>query len=146
MPPQQYDAKVDIYSLGIIFFELYQPFTTAMERADAIYRLKKGVFPDGFVERYAKESALILWMMDSTPSHRPSALQLLEYDLFAHHCTPVNRKHTYTHAYESALGFLFSDTHNLLFFFCLSRRMICTVTFKHNSKPNPWRLIPGTKP
>ncbi|ORY96927.1 kinase-like domain-containing protein [Syncephalastrum racemosum] len=90
LPPQQYDAKVDIYSLGIIFFELYQPFTTAMERADAIHRLKKGVFPDGFVERYAKESALILWMMDSTPSHRPSALQLLEYDLFAHHCTAEN--------------------------------------------------------
>ncbi|KAI7854457.1 kinase-like domain-containing protein [Circinella umbellata] len=81
-PPQPYDDKVDIYSLGIIFFELYQPFTTVMERACAIERLKKGVFPDGFVEMYPKESALILWMMDDEPAHRPSAEQLLEFELF----------------------------------------------------------------
>ena len=101
MPPQAYDEKVDIYSLGIIFFELYQPFTTVMERACAIGRLKKGVFPEGFVEKYPKEvakkkvyiahyfliclllqSALILWMMDDNPEHRPTAKQLLEFELF----------------------------------------------------------------
>ncbi|KAI8146326.1 kinase-like domain-containing protein [Fennellomyces sp. T-0311] len=82
VPPQAYDEKVDIYSLGIIFFELYQPFTTVMERACAIGRLKKGVFPEGFVENYPKESALILWMMDDNPAHRPTAMQLLEFELF----------------------------------------------------------------
>lgn len=50
-----YDDKVDIYSLGIIFFELYCPFTTAMERAGDLERLKQGVFPEHFVERYPKE-------------------------------------------------------------------------------------------
>ncbi|KAI8377757.1 kinase-like domain-containing protein [Radiomyces spectabilis] len=82
-PPQAYCEKTDIYSLGIIFFELYQPFATAMERAEAIDHLKRGVFPEGFVERYPKESALILWMMDENPAHRPSAVQLLEFELFA---------------------------------------------------------------
>ena len=78
-----YDDKVDIYSLGIILFELYQSFSTGMERACAIQQLRKGVFPDGFVEKYPKESALILWMMDDNPTHRPSAVQLLEFELFS---------------------------------------------------------------
>lgn len=80
-----YDDKVDIYSLGIILFELYQSFSTGMERACAIQQLRKGVFPDGFVEKYPKESALILWMMDDNPAHRPSAVQLLEFELFSSH-------------------------------------------------------------
>ncbi|OAD70118.1 hypothetical protein PHYBLDRAFT_181753 [Phycomyces blakesleeanus NRRL 1555(-)] len=83
VPAQAYDEKVDIYSLGIIFFELYQPFTTGMERATAIDRLKDGLFPDGFVKRFPKESALILWMMDKDPAKRPSAHRLLEFELFA---------------------------------------------------------------
>ncbi|KAI7871464.1 kinase-like domain-containing protein [Spinellus fusiger] len=83
VPAQAYDEKVDIYSLGIILFELYVPFTTAMERASAIDRLKSGIFPTGFVEHYPKESALILWMMDKDPFHRPSAKRLLEFELFA---------------------------------------------------------------
>lgn len=53
--PSAYGEKVDIYSLAIIFFELYRPFATAMERAEAIDALKQGIFPDGFVERYPKE-------------------------------------------------------------------------------------------
>ncbi|KAG0168301.1 Eukaryotic translation initiation factor 2-alpha kinase [Apophysomyces sp. BC1034] len=83
IPAQPYDEKVDIYSLGIIFFELYQPFSTGMERADTLDRIKRGVFPNGFVEKHPKESALILWMMDRNPSHRPTARQLLEFELFA---------------------------------------------------------------
>lgn len=75
---------MDIYSLGIILFELFQPFSTGMERADSIEKLKHGVFPDGFLELYPKVSALILWMMDEKPHHRPTAHQLLEFELFSH--------------------------------------------------------------
>lgn len=53
--PNAYDEKSDIYSLGIIFFELYKPFSTGMERAEELEALKQGVFPDGFVEQYPKE-------------------------------------------------------------------------------------------
>ncbi|KAI8997164.1 kinase-like domain-containing protein [Pilobolus umbonatus] len=83
-PPLPYDEKVDIYSLGIILFELFQPFSTGMERADAIDKLKRGVFPEGFLELYPKISALILWMMDENPDCRPSSHQLLEFELFTH--------------------------------------------------------------
>lgn len=50
-----YNEKVDIYSLGILFFELYQPFSTWMERAEALDNLKRGILPDGFVDTYPKE-------------------------------------------------------------------------------------------
>lgn len=55
-----------------------------MERADSIEKLKHGVFPDGFLELYPKVSALIIWMMDEKPHHRPTARQLLEFELFSH--------------------------------------------------------------
>ncbi|KAI8977225.1 hypothetical protein BDF20DRAFT_913581 [Mycotypha africana] len=84
VPAQAYDEKVDIYSLGIILFELFQPFSTGMERADTIDKLKRGIFPEGFLELYPKVSALILWMMDKRPDYRPSAHQLLEFELFSH--------------------------------------------------------------
>ncbi|KAI8641428.1 kinase-like domain-containing protein [Parasitella parasitica] len=84
IPAQAYDEKVDIYSLGIILFELFQPFTTGMERADSIDKLKRGLFPSGFLEMHPKISALILWMMDHKPDHRPKAHQLLEFELFSH--------------------------------------------------------------
>lgn len=55
-----------------------------MERADSLDKLKRGIFPHGFLEMYPKVSALILWMMDHKPDHRPSAHQLLEFELFSH--------------------------------------------------------------
>ncbi|KAG2179624.1 hypothetical protein INT44_006472 [Umbelopsis vinacea] len=82
-PPLAYDHKVDIYSLGIIFFELYQPFATGMERAESLKELKKGVLPDYFVSKFPKESALILWMMSEDAGQRPSAQQLIEFEMFA---------------------------------------------------------------
>ncbi|RCH95994.1 Eukaryotic translation initiation factor 2-alpha kinase, partial [Rhizopus stolonifer] len=89
---QNYDEKVDIYSLGIILFELFQPFSTGMERAEALDKLKRGVFPEGFLDLYPKVTALILWMMDMDPSHRPSAHQLLQFELFVDHPHQVDSK------------------------------------------------------
>lgn len=83
VPAQAYDEKVDIYSLGIILFELFHPMATGMERADTLDKLKHGVFPNGFPELYPKVSALIIWMMNEKPPQRPSARQLLEFELFS---------------------------------------------------------------
>lgn len=82
IPSLLYDEKADIYSLGIILFELYQPFDTAMERAESIDRLKKGLFPPHFIETYPAQSQIILSMMNVNPCLRPTALEILNHALF----------------------------------------------------------------
>jgi len=55
MNGQIYNYKVDIYSLGIIFFELLTPFFTDMERIMTLSNLKKSIFPKDFATNYPAE-------------------------------------------------------------------------------------------
>ncbi|KAI9357177.1 kinase-like domain-containing protein [Pilaira anomala] len=83
IPSSAYDEKADIYSLGIILFELYQPFDTAMERAEHIEQLKKGgVLPLAFISKYPEQSEIILNMMHVEACVRPSAFDVLHHRLF----------------------------------------------------------------
>ncbi|XP_008552622.2 eukaryotic translation initiation factor 2-alpha kinase [Microplitis demolitor] len=79
MSPEQingviYDYKVDIYSLGIILFELLVPFTTGMERMVTLGNLKKNIFPDDFAVQHPKEYNLLTMMLDKDPRKRPTAI------------------------------------------------------------------------
>ncbi|KAG0100071.1 Eukaryotic translation initiation factor 2-alpha kinase [Podila epicladia] len=81
-PNLGYDQKADIYSLGIIFFELYHPFSTLMERHAVLRTLRNGELPPDFVSRWPKEAAFVLWLMAEDPRMRPSANEILEFELF----------------------------------------------------------------
>ncbi|KAJ2813725.1 hypothetical protein H4S07_000467 [Coemansia furcata] len=76
-----YSEKADIYSLGIIFFELYYAFSTSMERVIVIRDLRRGVFPDAFIRAWPQEAAFISRLMDTEPGRRPSAKEILAMDL-----------------------------------------------------------------
>lgn len=52
---QSYNYKVDIYSLGLIFFELLNYFHTETERYKVLQALKNNKFPDDFVDGYEEE-------------------------------------------------------------------------------------------
>ena len=52
---QKYNYKVDIYSLGLIFFELLVYFSTDMERIRTLMDLRDHKFPINFVENYGDE-------------------------------------------------------------------------------------------
>ncbi|KAF9907895.1 Eukaryotic translation initiation factor 2-alpha kinase [Linnemannia zychae] len=80
-PNLGYDQKADIYSLGIIFFELYHPFSTLMERHAVLRTLRNGELPTEFVSRWPKEAAFVLWLMAEDPRMRPTAREILEFDL-----------------------------------------------------------------
>lgn len=42
--------KLDVFALGVVAFEMLCKFSTRMERIDALTRLRRGQYPDGFAE------------------------------------------------------------------------------------------------
>ena len=78
---RSYSSKVDIFSLGIILFELYQPFATSMERAKTIQQLKrKGIVPDSDLKtRLSDVCNLIERLVSVDPNVRPSADEILGF-------------------------------------------------------------------
>ena len=59
-----YTTQSDMYSVGIIFFELLHPFSTGMERARLLTDLRQGVMPDSFVKRFPKEVPLLAILLN----------------------------------------------------------------------------------
>lgn len=77
MSPEQfksriYDNKVDIYSLGLIFFELLVPFSTEMERIKILTNVKKMIYPLEFPKKFQYEYKLLENMLCEDPSKRLS--------------------------------------------------------------------------
>jgi len=61
---KSYNYKVDIYSLGVIFFELLNPFTTEMERYQTLTQLRNYIFPPHFLKKFKNEvSECIIYIM-----------------------------------------------------------------------------------
>ncbi|XP_053327454.1 eukaryotic translation initiation factor 2-alpha kinase 1 [Spea bombifrons] len=77
-----YDFKSDMYSVGIIFFEIFHPFGTEMERVEVLTALRDGIFPQSFEEHWPTQSNFIRLLTSTDCAKRPSASQLLESELF----------------------------------------------------------------
>ncbi|KAG5830993.1 hypothetical protein ANANG_G00299160 [Anguilla anguilla] len=78
MSPEQedqstYDEKVDIFPLGLIFFELLWRIGTGMERAKLWVGLRRGELPEEFRKEYTTEHVLIRKMLSEAPANRPGA-------------------------------------------------------------------------
>ncbi|KAI8053805.1 kinase-like domain-containing protein [Syncephalis plumigaleata] len=77
----RYNHKVDMYSLGIIFFELCYRFSTAMERITVIrkLRLPEIEFPDDFpLTTKCNQADIIKRLLNHSTRDRPSSIQLLQ--------------------------------------------------------------------
>lgn len=74
------DEKADMYSVGVVFFELWHPFHTAMERHVILSDLKqKGELPSAWVAEFPEQASLLRRLMSASPSDRPSAIELLQH-------------------------------------------------------------------
>jgi len=77
MSPEQaqglpYSYKVDIYSLGVILFELLVPFGTDMERGCALTDVRNNKFPVHFQQQFLQEFELLQLMLSHCPEKRPT--------------------------------------------------------------------------
>ncbi|XP_039216289.1 eukaryotic translation initiation factor 2-alpha kinase 1 [Crotalus tigris] len=77
-----YDFKSDMYSLGVILFELFQPFGTEMERTEVLMGLRRGSLPLSFCGKWPIQAKYVKLLTSDTSSRRPTALQLLDSELF----------------------------------------------------------------
>lgn len=80
-----YNDKVDMYSLGIIFYEMCHPFGTATERILALQEIRKPVHelppayqPNG---EKAAQGRLVSCLISHKPSERPSSTELLRSEM-----------------------------------------------------------------
>lgn len=100
-----YNYKSDIFSLGIILFEMFQPFNTEMERIKTLTNVRQGNIPPEFSDKWPKLAHHIKSMVNEDPIRRPSADELLHSELFiskdqiiqslkakVNHLQDVNRK------------------------------------------------------
>ncbi|KAJ9207145.1 hypothetical protein DTO164E3_419 [Paecilomyces variotii] len=76
-----YNEKVDMYSLGVIFFEMCHPLKTAMERDQTLQAIRERVhtLPATFeLPEKAVQGEIIESLLSHRPSERPSAADLLQ--------------------------------------------------------------------
>ncbi|KRZ07910.1 Eukaryotic translation initiation factor 2-alpha kinase 1 [Trichinella zimbabwensis] len=75
-----YDNKTDMYSFGIIVYEMYFPFQTAMERAVHIGRLRQQRIAEDFQQKWP--AGIVSQLIQQQPALRPSAAELIRSGLF----------------------------------------------------------------
>eukprot|EP00980_Cylindrotheca_fusiformis_P020087 scaffold7161_cov133-Cylindrotheca_fusiformis.AAC.10 len=82
MDGSDYDASTDVFSLGIILFELCYPMYTGMERYIVMSKLRKHIFPDQWVASikptFPGLHSLLLSMISHNPADRPTAQVVAE--------------------------------------------------------------------
>jgi len=87
---QGYDNKTDIYSLGILLFELLWPFKTGMERIKTLTNIRNGKFPDNFVEKWPLELPFLKSLLNPDPALRPTAQEILDSEVLnINYITPL---------------------------------------------------------
>nr|XP_055026882.1 protein kinase containing Z-DNA binding domains [Misgurnus anguillicaudatus] len=83
MSPEQenerhYDAKTDIFPLGLIWFEMLWKLSSGMERGKLWPDLRKQTFPEGFCDKHPNDYEFIRKMLSHTPRDRPQAKEIKE--------------------------------------------------------------------
>ena len=86
---ENYDNKTDIYSLGIIIFEMFYKFNSLMERDITLRRIKdEQIYPQDMEQKCGKNVfMLVKQCTNHNPELRPSAKELLKSKLIPSYST-----------------------------------------------------------
>ena len=80
---KEYDSRADVFSLGVILFEMLSDFQTFSEKVEEILSLRKtGKVNEEFRLRFPSQSLLIEKMVSTDHSIRLFATQILEQEEF----------------------------------------------------------------
>ncbi|NWR32906.1 E2AK1 kinase, partial [Tachuris rubrigastra] len=77
-----YDFKSDMYSMGVILLELFQPFGTEMERTEVLTHLRTGQIPQTFSKQWPTQAKYVELLTSQSSTDRPTAAQLRDSELF----------------------------------------------------------------
>ncbi|NWY26043.1 E2AK1 kinase, partial [Pheucticus melanocephalus] len=77
-----YDFKSDMYSLGVVLLELFQPFGTEMERTEVLMHLRTGQIPHTFYKKWPTQAKYVKLLTSARATERPTAAQLRDSELF----------------------------------------------------------------
>ncbi|RMC17703.1 hypothetical protein DUI87_05367 [Hirundo rustica rustica] len=77
-----YDFKSDMYSMGVILLELFQPFGTEMERTEVLTHLRTGQIPHAFYKKWPTQAKYVKLLTSPRAAERPTAAQLRDSELF----------------------------------------------------------------
>ena len=80
----KFGQKSDMYSIGIIFFEMWRKFGSYMQKAKEIRALAKDRTLPGDFNAPENVKSIIMWLTDSNPDSRPTAEELLQSSYLPH--------------------------------------------------------------
>ncbi|NXG53865.1 E2AK2 kinase, partial [Psilopogon haemacephalus] len=83
MAPEQvgdrYGKEVDIYALGLIWFEILSPFTFRHEKVEVWPDIREGQLPESFNNGFPAVAPIIKKMLSKDPSGRYSVSEILNF-------------------------------------------------------------------
>eukprot|EP01018_Ginkgo_biloba_P004341 Gb_02506 [translate_table: standard] len=71
----------DIYSLGVLLFELFCTFASWDEQMRVMSDLRHRILPPRFLSEHPKEAGFCLWLLHPEPSSRPKAREVVQSEL-----------------------------------------------------------------
>lgn len=83
----------NIYSLGVLFFELFCKFESSEVHAAAMLDLRHRILPSDFLSENPKEAGFCLWLLHPHPSSRPMSREVIQSDLICPACNIENYDH-----------------------------------------------------